>query len=258
MMGRRPWAAAHALAQGWRRAGLMGHAPLFMAALALAAIALPVPHALAQEIGVTLSPIVVVDTEKLFAETTLGQQISADLQARIRDLAKENKRIARQLEAEEKALTEKRATLDPKEFRALADAFDAKVQRIRAEQDAKETALQRQRDAERQRFFERIAPFLTRAARKHEALVVLERRNVLFSASSIDITDETIAEVNAAVAQGTVAGQEAIRKADPANSAPGGAAGSASDGGANGASGTPADGSPQEGRPKAGEARPAP
>ena len=204
-------------AEGRGRGGAGAPAPALALALALAAglhLGASAPAA-AQDIGVTLSPVVVVDTERLFAGTTLGQQISADLQARIRALAEENRRIAAELEAEEKSLTERRASLDPKEFRALADAFDAKVQRIRAEQDAKEAELQRQRDAERQTFFERIAPFLTRAARRHEALVVLERRSVLFSASSIDITDETIAEVNAAVKQGRLAGQEAIEQAAP-------------------------------------------
>ncbi len=160
--------------------------------------------ALAQDLGTTLSPIVTVDTDRLFAATVLGRKIGNELANRVQALAEENRRITTELEAEEMALTEQRATLDPAEFRKLADAFDKKVQRIRAEQDAKQAELQKLRDAERTSFFSDVTPFLTRIAREHEAVVVMDRRNVLFSASSIDITDEAIRQINRAIENGQI------------------------------------------------------
>ncbi len=157
----------------------------------------------AQELGVTLSPIVTIDSERVFGSTLVGQQITSNLEGQVKDLATENTRIAAELEAEELGLTEKRATMEIADFRVLADAFDEKVQKIRAEQDAKQRQLQQLREAERQSFIEAITPLLSEIARRHGAVAVFERRNVLLSADSIDITQEIIDRIDAALTHTT-------------------------------------------------------
>ncbi len=147
------------------------------------------------------APVLVIDIEKVFSATIAGQRATRELEKRFAALAAENRRIEAELMAEEKRLTELRPTMDPAEFRKLADEFDARVQRIRAEQDAKEKALQQQRAAERQNFVDNIAPVLSAIARERAALVILERRAVLLSADAIDITDEAIARINALLAE---------------------------------------------------------
>jgi len=177
------------------RAGSLFRSGVLGLAMAMATVG-PVA---AQDLGVTLSPIVTLDTEKVFGSTVVGQQIATRLEDKVAALASENKRIASQLEAEELDLTDKRKTMEPTAFRKLADAFDAKVQSIRAKQDAKQRELQRLRDAERQSFIDSIGPILSRIARSHGAIVVLERRNVLLSADSIDITQEAIDQIDVAL-----------------------------------------------------------
>ncbi len=154
----------------------------------------------AQNLGVTQSQIVTVDSELIFGSTGFGQQITTSLEEKVAALASENKRIAAELEAEELELTEKRKTLEPVEFRELADAFDKKVRLIRAEQEAKQLDLQGLRDDERQSFIDTIGPLLSSIAREHGALIVLERRNVLLSADTIDITQEVIDRIDDALA----------------------------------------------------------
>lgn len=153
----------------------------------------------AQDLGVTISPILTLDSEKVFGTSAVGRQITESLEAQVNELASENVRIAAELEAEELDLTEQRKTLDVATFRELADAFDIKVQQVRAEQDAKQRELQRLREVERQKFIEAIAPLLSRLAREHGAVVVLERRDALLSADGIDITQEAIARIDAAL-----------------------------------------------------------
>ena len=149
----------------------------------------------------TSVPILVIDIERVFSATIAGQRVTRALEEKLAALAAENRRIEAELMAEEKKLTELRPTMDPGEFRKLADEFDAKVQRIRAEQDAKQKALQEQRAAERQDFVDNIAPVLSDIGRERGALVILERRAVLLSADAIDITDEAIARINALLAE---------------------------------------------------------
>ena len=156
-------------------------------------------RARAQDFGVTTSPILVIDQERLFSESRLGERISSQLEQRADELAAENRRIEAELIADELDLTERRAELPPQEFRALADAFDEKVQRLRAQQDAKEMELQERREEERQNFLNRIGPVVSALAQERGAVAILDRRAVFLAAGSIDVTDEAIERLNAAM-----------------------------------------------------------
>lgn len=171
--------------------------------------------ALAQDIGVQLSPVLVVDSDRVLRASQAGQKITADLEARLQALVAENRRIETELVAEELDLTQKRPTLDPVTFRALADAFNIKVQEIRATQDAKQQELQQLRDAENQSFMNSITPVLAAIARERGALVIVERRSVLLSADSIDITEQAIALINAQIKAQTEAPTGAQIEAQP-------------------------------------------
>lgn len=156
-------------------------------------------HLSAQDIGLNLPPpILTIDQDRLFQETGLGARSASSIESEVEALAAENARIEGELIAREQMLTERRPTLQPEEFRALADAFDADVQRIRAAQDEKARDLNRLRDAARQDFFNDVAGIISDIVRERGALVVLDRRDVFLSADRIDITDEAIARVNAA------------------------------------------------------------
>ena len=153
---------------------------------------------IAQDVGLNLPPpILTIDQDRLFQETGLGSRSAGAIEAEVETLAAENARIEGALIAREQELTERRATLQPEEFRALADAFDADVQRIREAQDEKAREVNRLRELARQEFFHDVAGIISDIVRERGALVVLDRRDVFLSADRIDITDEAIARVNA-------------------------------------------------------------
>lgn len=146
--------------------------------------------------------VVVIDQEQLFQRTLFGQRIAQELEQRSAALATENRAIEAELVAEERDLTERRAELEPSEFRSLADAFDAKVERLRAEQDAKTRELVATRDAERQNFTRLVGPILLSYMRSIGAEVMLDRRSVVASADRVDVTDALVAAVDAEVGSG--------------------------------------------------------
>lgn len=175
--------------------GVRAHIFLILSAVLLGVL----PYtAKAQDLGVLQSRILILDSERVYVSSSAGQQVSKDLESRLEALSSENRRIETELETEEKDLTEKRKTMDPVEFRALANAFDEKVQRLRTEQDAKQQELQRLREAERQSFIQAMTPIISQIAVEYGAVVILERRSVLLAADTIDITDQVIARINAA------------------------------------------------------------
>ena len=167
----------------------------------IAALALLLPSvAVAQDSAVSIPPpILTIDQDRLFTETEPGLQITGELEARAESLANENEAIEAQLTEEEKSLTEQRAQMSVEAFTDVADAFDAKVQRIRAEQDQKARAIAEAGEEARQQFFNDIAVIISEIVRERGALIVLDRRDVFLSADRIDITDEAIQRVNEAV-----------------------------------------------------------
>jgi Skp family chaperone for outer membrane proteins len=145
-------------------------------------------------------PVLTIDADRLLAESAFGRALAAEVDTAARALADENRRIEADLLAEEGDLTERRGMMSPDEFRPMADAFDEKVQRLRADQDEKERALADLREEGRQRFFREAVPVLSEIVREQGALVLLDRRDVFLSADAIDITDVAIARIDAAVA----------------------------------------------------------
>lgn len=148
------------------------------------------------------SPILTIDSERVFSESAFGLRVASDVEAQGAALSAENSEIQAELEAEERSLTERRAAMPAEEFRVLADAFDKKVQEIRATQAAKNRALNQLVDQEREIFLNAIAPVLEQLMRDAEAAVILDRRSVFVSANAIDITTEAITRINASLGSG--------------------------------------------------------
>lgn len=153
-------------------------------------------------LGAVISPILTIDSDRLFVESAFGQRVVAEIEGQSNQLAQENRQIEADLEAEERELTELRADMGAEEFRALADAFDEKVQETRTTQAAKGRALTAQLDKEREVFLTAAAPVLERLMREADAAVILERRSVFVSASAIEITDAAIALLDETLGSG--------------------------------------------------------
>lgn len=148
------------------------------------------------------SPILTIDSDRVFLESEFGRRVAEEIEERGNALSAENRRIEADLEAEEQELTLKRAQMSPEAFRSLADDFDEKVQAIRRAQAAKSRALNAQLDEEREAFLAAAGPVLEQLMRNAGAGVILERRSVFVSASAIEITDAAIALLNETIGRG--------------------------------------------------------
>jgi Skp family chaperone for outer membrane proteins len=84
----------------------------------------------------------------------------------------------------------------------LADAFDAKVESLRREQDEKARLLVTRAEDARRTFLSTAQPVIERIMRDTGAAVIVERRTVFISADVIDITDAAVAEMDATLGEG--------------------------------------------------------
>ncbi|PIE12370.1 MAG: outer membrane chaperone Skp [Rhodobacterales bacterium] len=157
---------------------------------------------LAQEFSVSERTVLVIDPARLFAETEFGRRVATEVEAEGAVLAAENRRIEAELTTEEKALTERRKTMAPDEFRAAADGFDRKVQQIRSEQEAKARALADAGENAQRRFLSVAQPVLETLMRESGAEVMLDRRFVLLRDPHVDVTEEAVRRIDEAIGDG--------------------------------------------------------
>ncbi len=159
----------------------------------------PVAPAAAAEVPAPLVAVLTLNQERLFRESLWGKAALQRAETEAQALAAENRRIEDALEAEERSLTDRRATMEPAAFADLAAEFDTRVEAIRAAQDGKSRALTRQLDEDRQAFFTAATPILGQILRDTGAVAILADTSVVLSLSAIDVTDDAIARMDAAM-----------------------------------------------------------
>lgn len=159
--------------------------------LAATAVALPAP------VQAQSLPVRLLDEDRLLRESELGRRVVERVRAAERALEEENRRIADQLAAEEQELTEARATLSPEDFRARADAFDQRVEEIRAERAQRNEELARFSEAEVQRFFDAAFPVVVDLMNDEGVVAILQPEAVIVAREAFDITGEAIARLDA-------------------------------------------------------------
>lgn len=145
------------------------------------------------------SPVLTLDQDRLYVQSLFGQRVQQDLQDQSKALSDQNRKIEAALEEEEGRLTVERSEMDPGAFAELAKDFDERVTGIRRAQAAKSENIRKISDAERARFFEAAFPVLLQLVEETGAVAILSNTAVIFSVRQIDITDEAIARVDAAI-----------------------------------------------------------
>lgn len=149
--------------------------------------------------------ILTLDQDRLYTGSLYGKALEARSQEATQALAAENRKIEADLTSEELALTVQRATLTTEAFAKLANDFDAKVEKIRAEQQAKAEKLAADRDAGRKQFFNAAVPVLAELMQQLGAYAILNRDAMVLSFDAIDITDRAIAAMDAKLGDGSKA-----------------------------------------------------
>lgn len=174
--------------------------------LALLVVLLPASGALPQEGAFPIAreagtppPFLILDQERLFSGSEYGQQIISLNEAEADELRAEGEQLDEQFEAEERALTERRNEMEPAAFRSLADAFDEKVVATRREQEEKAAQLNQRAEARRREFFRRAGPVLLGILEQTGAVGIIEQRSVLIAKQDLNITDEAIKRLDAAL-----------------------------------------------------------
>lgn len=155
------------------------------------------------DIGVPLSGILTIQPDRLFSESAFGQRINRELEAEGAVLTAENRRVEAELRAEELELTERRPSMEPEAFRALADAFDQKVQETRRTQVQKLQKINQMGETARREFFVASLPILQAIMRDSGAGAILDHSSVFLSSEAADVTELAITRIDAVLGDGS-------------------------------------------------------
>jgi len=165
-------------------------------------LCLAAPPARAEQTASPPVPVLALDFERLFDNTLWGKRIVADMARDSAALNAENTRIADDLIAEEKSLTDRRSKLTPAAFRTEADAFDERATGIRAAQKAKAQALTQSYEEARQAFLVASGPLIDEVLTRRHAVMVLDRRAIIRGLEAADITEELARLMDARLGSG--------------------------------------------------------
>ena len=183
--------------------GLSTDLGLVGSALVSTAVSGVVSPAHAQDSAPAKRSILTIDQELLFTRSLFGERVVTQINADLANLEQEFQRLEADLTAEEKELTQKRATLEPDAFRKLADAFDEKVQGIRKAQDAKARELDRRLEQERAKYYGLVNPILYQIMEELDASVIIDRRAILAGVEGVDVTKDALQMIDATLGDGS-------------------------------------------------------
>ena len=148
------------------------------------------------------APILTVDQDVLFDASDWGKRTQRVLDQEGSKIEAENERLAAQLSAEEATLTQQRGSLDPAEFRRLAEAFDTRATEVRRQRAQVVQDLNAWAESDRAAFYRAALPLMGEMMQERGAVAVLDRRTVFVSVDAIDLTQDLVVRLNAELGDG--------------------------------------------------------
>ncbi|WP_448582014.1 OmpH family outer membrane protein [Thermaurantiacus sp.] len=150
-----------------------------------------------------LSPavIVVVDLDRVVNESAAGKAAATDLQARAATLNARRNTLAQQLKTDAEAIQQgqQNKTLAGPALEARVKAFQDKENAANAELQRGQEDLARAQQHVVQQITSAAQPIITQIMREKGATIVLAERAALQHASSLNITNDVLARLNAAL-----------------------------------------------------------
>lgn len=174
-------------------------------AAALAALALgtatALPTAAFAQAAAAQTSIIVVDMDRVGADSAAGKSGQTQLKAKLDSLQARGKTLADQLRTEEETLLKARQanTMAPEAFQAKVKDLQTKQNSARTELGNRENELQRSQAYVRQQIFNAVGPIVQAVMRERGASIVLAREAALAVAPTLDVTAEVIRRLDAAL-----------------------------------------------------------
>lgn len=166
------------------------------------AASLLVPAA-AQAQAIPAATIAVVDLEKVTGDCNACRTAAATLRSQATAQESREKALAAPLQAEQQAIQTAANGLNGKEpdaaLQARVKAFQTKAQQAQEQATAGREQLQRNQQYIQKQIADKLAPIYSQVMQRRGANILLEQGSTLASATAIDVTNDVLAALNAAL-----------------------------------------------------------
>lgn len=145
----------------------------------------------------TPAVILIVNSDQLFAQSKVGQNVRAQIQTLSKKLQSDSTKAENSLKAEAKKLGEQRALLKEEDFAKKVQAFQKKEQETQQSLQARGQALQLGSNVARNKIEETIRPIFADVLKAHGANILLDQSTVLAGGVDLDVTAEIVKALDA-------------------------------------------------------------
>jgi len=188
---------------------------LFTAAIAASFIA----PAAAQAQAVPPAMVAVVDLEKVQSSCTACKTAQATLNGQISALQTREKALAAPLQAEQKSIQAAIDALNGKEpdaaLQARIKAFQTKQQQGAQELASQQQQIQRNNQYISKQVMDKLGPIYTQVMQKRGANILVEVGQTLATSSTVDVTNDVVAALNAALPSVSTTAPAAAKNSNP-------------------------------------------
>jgi outer membrane protein len=155
----------------------------------------PAPPAAAVPIPQTLS-IMVVDVQSLLQNAKAAKMVRQQIEAKRADYAKEISHQEEILRQERDALQRQQGSLTPEQLNAKGREFQAKVNDLDRDVQAKRQALERSNADALQKIQEVMVKIITDIAKDRKANLVFQRTDLVLFDQGFDVTDQVLQKLD--------------------------------------------------------------
>lgn len=143
--------------------------------------------------------ILVVSLEKIRNQSKASKSLAAQSAAIREQLNRDFREQQRALAAEEKALVALRSTLEPDAFEARAARFEQQVRALKKMRRDQSLALRQALRQANEKVDRVLQPILAALMAERKAVIMIDNRDVVISATSLDVTQNAINRLDAAL-----------------------------------------------------------
>ena len=148
--------------------------------------------------GTPLSAVI-VNSDQLFAQSKVGQNVLGQIQSLNKKLLSENSKVEESLKAEALKLRDQRALLKDDDFAKKVQAFQQKEQATQKQLQEKAQALQLGANVARDKIEQEIRPIFAQVLKAHDANILLDQSMVLAGGADLDVTAEVVKALDAKI-----------------------------------------------------------
>lgn len=145
----------------------------------------------------TPASILIVNSDQMFTQSKVGQNVREQIQALSKKLQSESAKAEEGLKVEATKLRDQRALLKEEDFAKKVQAFQQKEQATQQRFQEKGQALQIGANIARNKIEEIVRPIFADLLKAHDANILLDQSVVLAGGIDLDVTAEAVKALDA-------------------------------------------------------------